>query len=870
MKNPIFTFILGISTAITVFLGNSFAIDNSFSIHQEKDVWCLETPFFTRHISTAGDTLRTIKIINKITNESFAIQSDEFQLTIDEALYLTSGHFAISNSRVKKDENSQTLICELRAKKYPFLVEVHFTIWQDKPYLRKGIKVKEEDKKGHILNYAQIERMFFQQIILGNKVHYKDVVFRDYYQNPPQFPVTDGNTAINDGQPVFGPGIFMGVEFPAAINKVLDNDVVGLGAYIQKSLSGSWIDTRTAVIGVSAEDNVEEAFMSYIKDIRNSPAKPRIVYNTWYDIQDMNETNMLQRVVDFKTYFKDPFNFNPDIFLLDDGWDNTHSLWEIDSVKFPHGFTSIVENLQSLGINFGLWVSPFGGYDIHQKERISAARKNGYEITDHDQYCIAGKKYREAFKKCFVNYVKQYKIKFFKLDGILNICNRSDHGHLPGQPSRAALTDAYLEIMHALKEADPEVCLNITSGFWLSPWWLQYVDMGYPGGFDWWYTRAVPSISKRDASTVFRDKVLYDKFTGHQYMYPVSDLMLIGLIKGQLNMLGGYQETLREWCNEVTLMLMRGYFCWELYITPSILSYDERSFMVKALQWGKENADLLSNTKLFLGDPYKREISGYAHCKDDYGVIGLRNPFIDSQIALIPLDHSIGLNSKPSEKFLIKQLYPYSYLLPGIYSTGDRVNIPVDGYETKVLEIIPSVKDFSITCKSSEVSAAQFKINKINFNETDEFNSENGFQITSDIFLPESADLFVLVEGEKSAESIDIDVVNNGSLLNYTVERDSISFGSILKGDQRDWRWQIYSLSPGQQQIDFTIKQNGKISFQGLIGAWVRYALPMIKAAPVEFNPLELLPSKIKTIYPEFKRELNYTHRLFYKQCAFN
>lgn len=51
--------------------------------------------------------------------------------------------------------------------------------------------------------------------------------------------------------------------------------------------------------------------------------------------------------------------------VLDDGWfgkrdDDSSSLgdWIADIVKFPHGLKGLVEEINALGVRFGLWVEP--------------------------------------------------------------------------------------------------------------------------------------------------------------------------------------------------------------------------------------------------------------------------------------------------------------------------------------------------------------------------------------------------------------------------------------------------------------------------------------------------------------------------------
>ena len=56
---------------------------------------------------------------------------------------------------------------------------------------------------------------------------------------------------------------------------------------------------------------------------------------------------------------------------------------------------------------------------------------------------------------------------------------------------------------------------------------------------------------------------------------PVSGLMIHGIIKGRLNFLGGKDESLDSFTNEVMMYFGRGVMMWELYVSPDLLSDNE-------------------------------------------------------------------------------------------------------------------------------------------------------------------------------------------------------------------------------------------------------------------------------------------------------
>ena len=54
-----------------------------------------------------------------------------------------------------------------------------------------------------------------------------------------------------------------------------------------------------------------------------------------------------------------------ELFVMDDGWlhgrNHAHAGlgdWWCDETKFPHGLTPLIERVNALGMDFGLWVEP--------------------------------------------------------------------------------------------------------------------------------------------------------------------------------------------------------------------------------------------------------------------------------------------------------------------------------------------------------------------------------------------------------------------------------------------------------------------------------------------------------------------------------
>ena len=248
--------------------------------------------------------------------------------------------------------------------------------------------------------------------------------------------------------------------------------------------------------------------------------------------------------------------------------------------------------------------------------------------------------------------------------------------------------ESVIAMCNTAREKDPAAFLNITSGTWLSPWWVKYANTIWMQGADYGYSD-VPSISRRDAAITYRDFILYDDFRNLDLWFPIANLMTHGIIKGQLQMLGTAGEPLDKFTDDVLLYFARGISMYELYVSPDILSEGEWASISESIAWAKDRFGVLRNTAMVGGNPMKRETYGYVHYAGDRGVIAARNPFIEKGVLSATLDPADGID--PAAKDLVvEQVYPLRMVLSGRYRAGQRLEIALDGYETAVYEVYPS------------------------------------------------------------------------------------------------------------------------------------------------------------------------------------
>jgi hypothetical protein len=453
------------------------------------------------------------------------------------------------------------------------------------------------------------------------------------------------------------------------------------------------------VEGVTPDTSVKKWFWRYLDDIRVAPLRPYTLYNSWYDLRSpefrkippenvMNEENIMRIIGLIDRNMIRKHGITLDAFVLDDGWDLYASDWALREEQFPHGLKPIADELRKTNTGLGLWLGPTGGYSFHA-QRMAWMKAHGYEIVD-DQLCLAGTKYSALFRKRVEDFVRNDGVSYFKWDGIQFVCNEPDHGHPVDIYSRRAVLESVIDKCNAVRGANPRTFLNITSGTWLSPWWLKYANQIWMDGQDYGYAD-VPSISPRDAAITYRDFVLYEDFRIKDLWFPVSNMMTHGIIKGTLEKLGGENEPLDKFTNEALLYFARGVSMWELYISPDILSDGEWDAMAQSMEWAKDRFPVLSTTTMVGGDPKARETYGYVHFRGDEGVIAARNPSIEASRLAVYLSPSEGLN-QDADSLVLERVYPSRWISSHLAHAGETLTLPLDGYETAVYELYPLKK----------------------------------------------------------------------------------------------------------------------------------------------------------------------------------
>ena len=498
-------------------------------------------------------------------------------------------------------------------------------------------------------------------------------------------------------------GVFFGIEYPAGVNQFqLINDRqlhLECKEWIGQTIGRQWVNTHPVVEGLAPDHRVHLAFDAYLRNMQVAPDTPYLLYNSWYDLRSpaftdispdhvMNEKNILRIIHQFKQNMVMPYGIHLDAFVLDDGWDTYASDWQLRTSTFPHGLTPIIEALKPLHTRLGIWIGPTGGYSFRM-ERINWLRAHGYETVGHGNHImmdIAGPKYFGLLEKRLTDFARMG-VGYFKWDGMQFSSSEPDNHHPVGYFSEITALRHIIQLADTVRKINSGMYINMTSGTWMSPWWLKYANQIWMQGADYGYA-TLPAYADRDAAMTYKDMVLYDDFRRHDVWFPMSHVMTHGIIKARLASVGADDDPLDVFANDVVLYFGRGVTMYEWYISPDMLQPDEWRILSQGLQWAKAHAPLLRHTYMVGGDPARGEAYGYVHLQGDSGILVIRNPQIHAQQIEITLDPALGLDPHAAN-LVVERMYPDRWIAPQLYSAGGTITFPLKGYETAVYHIFP-------------------------------------------------------------------------------------------------------------------------------------------------------------------------------------
>ncbi len=216
------------------------------------------------------------------------------------------------------------------------------------------------------------------------------------------------------------------------------------------------------------------------------------------------------------------------------------------------------------GAASGVWLSPWGGYDGPKKERVEFGQKAGYETVDGG-FALSGPKYYQRFLDVCLRMIRQYGVNQFKFDGTGNADTV-----FPGSAFDSDF-DAAMHLIGVLRQTEPNIFINLTTGTYPSPFWTFYADSIWRGGED---DSELGAGSVREQWITYRDADTYRGVVQAGPLYPLNSLMLHGIIYARYNKKLNTDPG-NDFRNEVRSYFGTGTQCQEMYITPSAADHGE-------------------------------------------------------------------------------------------------------------------------------------------------------------------------------------------------------------------------------------------------------------------------------------------------------
>lgn len=685
----------------------------------------IENKYLARVLSTEGGTLRTVEIVNKRSGVTTKpVNAPEFRLRFsqgtdkpDTAFTLTAADFKV----VKTLPEKGSLLVQLENAARELRVDVQYDLAPDDFYLRKHLTITSARP-------LTLERIDVEAFNLPDA--WQPYTVRDITANAP------GRWSPGLGQPLYATNsaTFWGIEFPAADNQVKDGALAAGYLWGRELKPGKPYQAHAGVMGVADDPAfVADAFFDYINRIRVRPLRLQVQYNSWFDygggVRQETFSNSVAKI--HRELVEERGSRPLSMYVIDDGWQDTSANWS-DKVwkvngKFDPDFASSRRAVKDAQSKLGLWLSPGCLFGAHSQ--VAKLRGQGFEALD-DWMSMAGPKYMQALEDRMVELTGQG-IGFWKLDGVfghLNLRNFELHGAKYGLPEMPQLgldgfkagdkrlndakydelkiyylsagTERLMEMFRRMAAVDPEIYIIISNGAYLSPWWLMSVD-------SIWMINAgdAASGSSRTDELVYRDGVYHEIWRQQNAQFPMCSIFNHEPKKTST---GESKDAFRRY---LYMNISRGTGFIELYIKPFVLQPADWDVISEGLAWAQAVFPTFRRSRMFGGNPAKREVYGYTAWNEEQGYISLHNPSAEARTFTVTLDRAFGLLPGSGPFHVSSPIEDATRGLPATAKSGDTLAFELASREVRILNFSAKPMDWSnlraLQTRSPEPAPAQ-------------------------------------------------------------------------------------------------------------------------------------------------------------------
>lgn len=678
----------------------------------------LENSFLVRTLEVNNGVLATQSVYNKLSGKTLTpLSCEEFALRISDGTdkegtdrILTAKDFivlSVSDYHLTSNKKGRGYRFMLNNKKEKLSVTVSYELADDDSFCHKYLQIRSGKE-------VTLER-----------VDVESISFADAWQNYVTKEITAQGSARwkpGLGQPLYTTetATYWGIEFPAATNLVTDKKMScgylrGFGLSKDEEYT-----TYKSVVGVADDPAyLDDAFYAYINKIRKRPLRLQIQYNSWFDfgksvsgrtfatsVRKVNNELVLERGCT-------PLN----AYVIDDGWqhadpataDWSGKVWTVNS-KFSSDFSESRQVVKEANSNLGLWLSPasiLGGLKM-----VPKMREYGYESLSYGM-SMTGAVYMQKLEDRVVE-LASGGVSYFKFDGLFGHLNIRDF-ELQGRGTAAmpqlglegfssnderlndsrydelklyyltAGTERLMKIFNRLGEVNPDIFIAITNGAYLSPWWLQYVDVV-------WLINAGDAAkgNNRNGELVYRDNVYHQIWKEENTKFPMNSVFNHEPKKT------GPDETPEAFRDYLYMNLSRGTGFIELYIKTEKLSYSDWDILADGLKWAQKVFPLFHNVRMHGGSPRDNEVYGYSAWNKTQGYLSFHNPSEKEQTYNVMLDRSLGLLPETDMVYHVSSpLGSVGSRVKASYRYGDMLSLTLKPGEITVLDFTNLASSFS-------------------------------------------------------------------------------------------------------------------------------------------------------------------------------
>lgn len=632
-----------------------------------------------------GQRLTSKAYVNKITGRRIELQGEEFALSYGRKKGLFYKKFTSSDCMARAVDKD---VFELKYEDNDgtaFKIIMRLTVKDN--YINKTFELFVN--RNVFIDYIELERFSVPEGMFSWSVPM------------PKKRIYVPNYIATLGQPVYVDSMFFGVESSVGDNRIdkgtasyryhigrMFNEVANEASYVTASfVAGAGIGARL--------DMVKRSFFDYIHATSRNP-RFRMQYNSWYDhMLDISSENIKKEFVAVHDGLTSHGLRNLDCYVVDDGWVDykKKEFWAFRDDRFPDKFNKESQLTKELGSTFGVWFGPRGGYT----EQLSYARNLtslGYHICKQSfDICTGDPKYIHDLTDKMIEFVKEYNVTYFKIDGFaITPCRSRKHSHPVGGHKGiyfyTFLWEEWLKGFDRIHAVNNDVFLNITSYTHCSPWFMRWADAV-------WINNASDMAYEGEGSDLdqclnYRDGRYYDFAKVRQLQFPVAYIYNHEPCYGKMNYNPPLPNkthrtvtyTAEEFEKYMYACMMRGTGFIELYFSPEMFDDAKWNIAVKVLKWAEENFDIIKNSCYFGGVPKNGEVYGYYAMNGDDVIFSVRNPSANNVKYSLDNEHL----SFRHDAYSLSEIYPSSSDAKH-YEGGEKIDISLKPFEMKIFRL---------------------------------------------------------------------------------------------------------------------------------------------------------------------------------------